>query len=424
MFFKNLRLDNWRQFEKIDLELHDHLTVITGANGAGKTSLLNIFAEHFGWQSPYLATPTRVEKGYEYLVGVFGRLLAAWRTESGDVTMGSISYSNGETTTLTVPRATSIQYQLNLPRRQVVDGVHISSHRDLPRYQTVRSIPATSPQLADAYDSYNNLLLQRFQGSYGEFSPTYRLKESLMAMATFGAGNEYVQPNPTLLKAYTEFVALLRKVIPPSIGFLNLSMRPPEVVIVTKSGEFVLDAASGGILALIDLVFRIHMYSLTRESFVVTIDEPENHLHPSMQRSLLPSLLNAFPRCQFIIATHSPLMISAVKDSAVYALKFIDREGKPLKGEPTDTALKRVVTSLELDTINKAGTAAAILRDVLGVEATIPEWVESDLANLIAQLRDKPITKELLDSLREELTRLGFSQLYPTTVARLVTRSD
>lgn len=420
MFFKNLRLDNWRQFEKIDLELHEHLTVITGANGAGKTSLLNIFAEHFGWNSPYLATPTRVGKSYEYLVGVFGQLLGLWRSGSGDVTMGSVSYSNGESTPLTVPRATTIQYQLTLPKRQAVEGVHISSHRDLPRYQTVRSIPATSPQLSDAYDSYNNLLLQRFQGSYGEFSPTYRLKESLMAMATFGAGNEYVQPNPTLLKAYTDFIDLLKKVIPPSIGFLTLSMRPPEVVIVTESGEFVLDAASGGILALIDLVFRIHMYSLTRDSFVVTIDEPENHLHPSMQRSLLPSLLNAFPRAQFIIATHSPLMISAVKDSSVYALKFTDREGKPLQGEPTDTAQKRVVTSLKLDTVNKAGTAAAILRDVLGVEATIPAWVESDLATLVAEFRDKPITNELLDRLRDKLNDLGFSQLYPSTVARLV----
>jgi energy-coupling factor transporter ATP-binding protein EcfA2 len=422
MLFKKLRLDNWRQFERIEIELHDHLTVLTGANGAGKTTLINIFADHFGWQSPYLATPTPVERGYEYLVGVFGKLFSVWRSGSGEVKVGSIVYSNGESSSLTVPRVSAVQYQLDVSRRQSIQGVHIGSHRELPRYQTVRSIPATSLKPTDAYTSYNQLLIDRYQGGYSEFSPSYRLKESLIAMATFGAGNQYVQPNPALLKAYTGFIDILKKVIPPSIGFLNLSIRTPEVVIVTESGEFVLDAASGGILTLVDLPFRIHMYSLDKDAFVVTIDEPENHLHPSMQRSLLPSLLKAFPNVQFIIATHSPFMISAVKDSFVYALKFTDREGKPLQGEPTDIAQRRVVTSVKLDTVNKAGTAAAILRDVLGLEATLPEWVEADLANLVAQFRDQTITEESLNRLRHELSRLGFSELYPQTVAHLITK--
>ena len=418
--FKNLRLDNWRQFEKIDIELHDRLTVLTGANGAGKTTLLNIFAEHFGWRTPYLATPTFVSKGIDYVVGVFGDLFKRWRQGDTDVAVGKLTYSDGQATDLTVPRATTIQYQLNVPSRQNVAGLHISSHRDLPRYQTVATIPAAAAQVTDAYNAYNSVLLQRFEGSYSQFSPTYRLKESLMAMATFGAGNQYVEPNPALLQAYTSFIDVLKRLIPPSVGFKNLSIRPPEIVIVTQSGEFVLDAASGGILAIIDLAFRIHMYSLSQTKFAVTIDEPENHLHPSMQRTLLPSLLQAFPNVQFIVATHSPLMISAVKESSVYALKFTDREGKPLPGEPRDSTQRRVVTSIRLDTVNKAGTSAAILRDVLGVEATVPDWVEDELGEVIARFRDQPITDELLGRLREELARLGFSQLYPTTVANLV----
>jgi predicted ATPase len=41
--FRSLRIEGWRQFDNVDIELHPRLTVLTGANGAGKTSLLRIF---------------------------------------------------------------------------------------------------------------------------------------------------------------------------------------------------------------------------------------------------------------------------------------------------------------------------------------------------------------------------------------------
>jgi 6,7-dimethyl-8-ribityllumazine synthase len=50
----------------------------------------------------------------------------------------------------------------------------------------------------------------------------------------------------------------------------------------------------------------------------------------------------------------------------------------------------------------------------------VPDWVEAELGEVIARFRNQAITDELLRRLREELARLGFSQLYPTTVASLV----
>ena len=246
----------------------------------------------------------------------------------------------------------------------------------------------------------------------------YRMKEALISMATFGEGNKYVQGNKKILEAFVGFVEVLKKLLPQSLGFVDLVIRPPEVVLDTKSGEFLLDASSGGIMALVDLAWRIYMFSRHHESFVVTIDEPENHLHPSLQRILMRNLLKAFPNVQFIIATHSPFMVSSVRDSNVYVLRYVDREG-----EVTDEAsLQNRVVSHRLDTINKAGNANEILREVLGVPATIPEWVEEGLGNIVIKYRNQPITSESVKALRAELNQFGYGELYPEAISKIVDR--
>lgn len=45
---------------------------------------------------------------------------------------------------------------------------------------------------------------------------------------------------------------------------------------------------------------------------LVCIDEIELHLHPAWQRKILTSLMDLFPRCQFIASTHSPQVIGSV----------------------------------------------------------------------------------------------------------------
>ena len=54
------------------------------------------------------------------------------------------------------------------------------------------------------------------------------------------------------------------------------------------------------------------------------MDEPENHLHPSLQRSVIPGLLDAYPQAQFVVATHNPFVVTSVRDSNVVVLGFVD----------------------------------------------------------------------------------------------------
>lgn len=56
---------------------------------------------------------------------------------------------------------------------------------------------------------------------------------------------------------------------------------------------------------------------------IVLIDEIELHMHPSWQRKILGVLKNTFPNLQFIITTHSPIILSEANDD--YNLFFMQR---------------------------------------------------------------------------------------------------
>jgi len=59
---------------------------------------------------------------------------------------------------------------------------------------------------------------------------------------------------------------------------------------------------------------------------VVLIDEIDLHLHPSLQRELVPRLRKALPKVQWIVTTHSPLVLANFDVNEIIALDR-DQEG-------------------------------------------------------------------------------------------------
>jgi predicted ATPase len=53
---------------------------------------------------------------------------------------------------------------------------------------------------------------------------------------------------------------------------------------------------------------------------IVLIDEVELHLHPAWQRIILGKLCEVFPNCQFIVSTHSPVVLSELQNGKIYEL--------------------------------------------------------------------------------------------------------
>ena len=54
---------------------------------------------------------------------------------------------------------------------------------------------------------------------------------------------------------------------------------------------------------------------------IVLIDELDMHLHPKWQWNVIKALEETFPNIQFIVATHSPIIISSCKNENLILIK-------------------------------------------------------------------------------------------------------
>ncbi|HIC8799980.1 AAA family ATPase [Aeromonas veronii] len=408
--FKKVEINHWRQFENIEMEFDDRVTIITGSNGAGKTTILSILGKNFGWNTRLLSTPTKDKESglMRFLTGKWDSLFPEREKHDSWVEIGQIQYSNLKFSKVRIPKEAGSTYDFDFSEQQSVQGMHIPSHRPVFSYKEVQSIPTKPKNKEDYFNEYNANVVDKFTNT-GEWlkniSPNYLLKESLIGLATFGYGNSHVIANKEYAELFEGFQKILNVMLPVSLGFKHLEIRIPEVVLVTNSGDFSIDAASGGVASIIGMAWQIYMFSHGKDSYVITIDEPENHLHPSMQRELIPNLSKAFPNAQFVIATHSPFIIGSSKKSQVYALAYNDENR---------------VFSRKLDMIDKSAGAAKVLREVLGVPVTVPVWVEDELTSIVKKYAEKGINESLFEQMRQELEEKGLQEFMPKAISLVV----
>jgi len=336
--------------------------------------------------------------------------------------IGSVDFVGLDACKLSLPTPNQIQYALTFSQLPQLVGFKIGSHRPAPKYQLVNDIPIAGIKPKEAFDYFRQSssnyevgqLLQR--GGNRITNPISPLKQTLISFAMHGSSNKNVRAIPEIVGLFDEFQATLAKVLPKEIRFKRLEVQPPEVLVITGTGNFPIDGSSGGLMSLIQTSWQIFLFTKANKGqCVVLMDEPENHLHPSLQREYLSRIVDAFQSVQFVVVTHSPFIISSVKESFVYALRF-----KEFTEQEQAQGKSHAVVSERIDLKNSAITASEILDEVLGVSVTMPVWAEQKLKEIVDQFNKDSVDEAAIERLRANLRAEGLADFMPQAITRLL----
>ena len=395
-----LEIHNFRCIDQIGIDLEPpsrlpgRWTCLAGINGAGKTSILQALA------LVLLGEPLYRELGGDRLKR-FRRMVADTRQETWlriwgcwGTSQSYLEVKHGERNAMaTWPAWPGIYYPPIM--RQ---------HWDDIRSSVVLAYGATR-NLSDYPDN-----------RYTSMSPDVRKVMTLFDPLTQVASAEFLlkQEASKDTPLFRLFESLLRQIFGNDLGF---DVRDDRVVF-TDRGESVEptdlpDGFRSSIAWLVDLCATWCEKNARSASegkhtdieAIVLIDEIDLHLHPSLQRTLVPRLREALPRVQWIVTTHSPLVLSSFDTSEIVALdrnepggvRFLDRQ---ILGFTTD----QIYTWL----MGTRPTSAAMEQELAGNETPGADS-EEELDELLMMSPEVSAdeAKKRARERRERLKRLG-----------------
>ncbi|UDI91035.1 AAA family ATPase [Pseudomonas sp. IAC-BECa141] len=339
-----------------------NVTVLVGNNGAGKTTLLKSLATSLSW----LVARIRTEKGSgNYLNDVDirnGASTSLVLVAAADLSQAQSDPPMGKDVLFTWGIARGKQGRKSAVHSELVNVSRLADHYRnklttddkaslpliayYPVERSVLEIPLKikTKHTFDQLDGYDNSLnrgvdFRRFFEWFREREDSENetgISDTALAEISekFGSDSEVWQ-TLSKLKASSrdrQLTAVRSAIAAFMPGFTNLRVqRKPRLhMAIDKDGVTLnvaqLSQGEKSMMALVgDIARRLAMMNQSLDNplhgdGIVLIDEVDLHLHPKWQRSLIRQLSETFPNCQFVLTTHSPLVISDAKDVLVYVL--------------------------------------------------------------------------------------------------------
>jgi energy-coupling factor transporter ATP-binding protein EcfA2 len=350
---ESLSLAHCGGFEQLDIAFEPDVTLIAGVNGVGKSTILHALTvllsralpeftpsrsaplyctdDHIHGDKSSLEVSARIQIDGQTINAGLQRLRAA--DEKGDrfMLLRQAESATGATDFAQALSARTLTGELEAGIKETRTAlaalksaahpplaVYFSPKRQLPGQP--RSLPEAKP--FDPSIAYGRALHDR-EVELREFMHWFRTQEKL------GAANE-----PRRLKVLEALRSVVGELV---LEFSNLRIQeqPRLGFVVDKRGHsFYLHQLSDGERGLLALVFdltrRLAIANPDSDNPIaegvalVLIDEIELHLHPKWQRDVLQRLRDIFKACQFVVTTHSPLVLGEVPARCVRFLEFVD----------------------------------------------------------------------------------------------------
>ncbi len=408
MRIKELKLNNFRCFESLSIEMDEQLTVLIAPNGAGKTALLDAIALGLG---PFVSkfpdvSGIRPSKDKDLHIRDDG-------TRAPYMRIG-LKLTDGVAWDRTVKRDSTEK-----TRRQIPQGSGlVQLHRYADRFIYVPEEDAKPPILPIiAYYGTGRGVFGIRKGrpkkkfrQYNAYDGALEAKSSFrQCFALFYLMEDYERRGREERRDWDYRLRALnavRKAIGrmlPEFTNPRSEIRPLRFVIDWKQDHgtrtFQIDQLSDGyrttLAMVMDIASRMTEASLVTEDIlstegIVLIDEIELHLHPGWQQTILSNLMRTFPKVQFIVTTHSPQILTTVRQEQIYVLGQ-NTEGRYVAGRP------RIRTYAE--------ESHDVLQAVMGVDPQPPVPEKKDLEHLteLAEqgLYDSDEANRLLKRLQE-----------------------
>lgn len=364
MQLKQISLYNFRRFKGLkNIPLDRELTVFAANNGAGKTTILDAIALAFGaflTRLPKISGSSMSDKDIcinrddsepftAILAETFEKIdfRNAHTPLTNAVIWQRFKAEQGSKRSRHLADALSAQFgqrgltQINTMADYISD--HVKSEIDFPilaYYGTGRAI-LEIPQRRRGFGkdfprlaAYENCLNPRtnFKKLFEHF---YFLEDMERREKVEKADLKYANPQ---LSAIREAI---QSFLHGKYSNPRTALRPLRFILDDSNGttysiEQLSDGYKTSLAMVMDIASRAveanpHMGkdALNSEG-IVLIDEIELHLHPSWQQHIIPDLKRTFPNIQFICTTHSPQVLSTVKQQSI---RLITNEGDILTGE-------------------------------------------------------------------------------------------